>query len=275
MTRMKLIGITLAAIATTALCSAAVAQSMNIPDDKWEYGVTPYGWFPSIHGTFNFDLPASGGSPEVHINPSSYLSDLQFAGMVAGTARKGAWGVFYDLVYTDLAGLNSTTHDVRGPGGIVTLPVDVNVGTGVRAGIATLTGTYSLVRSASVQLDVMGGVRYVGIKTDVNWNFEGPIGLLSKSGNLSKSVDVWDGIVGVVGNLRLSDDGKWYMPFEADVGGGSQTSTTANGTLGVGYRFGWGDVVVAYRYLYYDMGSDGPIHNMSLAGPALGASFHW
>jgi hypothetical protein len=276
MTLTKPIRSALTILGVAILCNAANAQTMNIPDDKWEYGITPYGWFPSIHGTFNFDVPfGSGGAPEVNVNPSSYLSDLQFAGMVAGTAHKGAWGVFYDLIYTDLAGLKSTVHDVRGPGGIVSLPVSADVGTGMRAGIATLTATYSMVKSDAVQMDVIGGVRYAGIRTSVNWNFDGPLGLLGRSGSTSKSVDLWDGIVGVAGNVRLSGDGKWYMPFEADVGGGSKSSTTANGTLGVGYKFGWGDVVLAYRYLYYDMGSDGPIHNMSLAGPALGATFHW
>jgi hypothetical protein len=86
----KLIERCLATMAIFALSSFAVAQSMNMDDAKWEYSITPYGWFPRIHGTLNFDTPSgSGGSPEVQINPSGYLSNLQFAGMVAGTAREG------------------------------------------------------------------------------------------------------------------------------------------------------------------------------------------
>jgi hypothetical protein len=262
--------------AMLAGCSSLAAQTMNIPDDKWEFGITPYGWFPGIHGTLNFDIPGgSGGAPQVQINPSSYLSSLQFAGMVAGTARKGAWGVFYDIVYTDFSGVNSKVHDVRGPGGVAALPVTADVNSGVTAGIVTLTGTYAILNTDTVQMSVLGGARYAGIKTSVDWDFSGPLGLLARSGSISKNIDLWDGIVGVLGNVRLSSDGKWYMPFEADVGGGTKSNTTANGLVGVGYKFGWGDVVLAYRYLYYDMGNDGPIHNTSLAGPALGASFHW
>ena len=93
MNRSKLIRMTTATLASASVLIAvpgASAQSMDL-SEKWEFGITPYAWFPSIHGTLNFDVPAgSSGSPEVKINPSSYLSDLQFAGMVAGTARKGA-----------------------------------------------------------------------------------------------------------------------------------------------------------------------------------------
>jgi hypothetical protein len=124
-------------------------------------------------------------------------------------------------------------------------------------------------------MDVLGGARYASIKSSADWNLDGPLGILGRSGNASKNVDLFDGIVGILGTVKLSDDGKWYMPFEGDVGGGSKSSTTANAIIGVGYKFGWGDVVLAYRYLYYDMGSDGPVHNLTLAGPAIGASFHW
>ncbi len=265
----------LASVSVLIASPGAPAQSMDL-SDKWEFGITPYGWFPSIHGTLNFDIPpGSSASPEIKINPSGYLSDLQFAAMVAGTARKGAWGVFYDLVYADLSGLKSEVRDVRGPNGKVSLPVTTNVNTGLRSGIVSLTGTYSILRTQSAQVDVLGGIRYGGLKTSVDWNFDGPIGLLGKSGSASKTINLTDGIVGVLGRIRLGDDGKWYVPFELDVGGGNKSNVTSNGIIGIGYQYSWGDLVLAYRYLYYDMGNDGAIHNMSLAGPALGASFRW
>ncbi|HEY1461693.1 MAG TPA: hypothetical protein VGH59_16755 [Casimicrobiaceae bacterium] len=265
----------LASISMLIASPGASAQSMDL-GDKWEFGITPYGWFPSVHGTLNFDIPpGSSAGPEVKINPSGYLSDLQFAAMVAGTARKGAWGVFYDLVYADLSGLKSEVRDVRGPNGKVSLPVTTDVNTGLRSGIVSVTGTYTILRNPSAQLDVIGGLRYAGLKTSVDWNFEGPIGLLGRSGSASKTINLTDGIIGVLGKVRLGDDGKWYVPFELDVGGGNKSNVTSNGIIGIGYQYSWGDLVLAYRYLYYDMGNDGAIHNMSLAGPALGASFRW
>jgi hypothetical protein len=132
--------------------------------------------------------------------------------------------------------LKSQVRDVRGPCGIVSLPVTADVSTGLKAGIGTFTATYSILRNESAQVNLMAGVRYGGLKTSVNWNFAGPIGLLGQSGNISKTINLWDGIVGILGNVRLSDDGRWYMPFELDIGGGSKSNTTSNGIVGVGYR---------------------------------------
>jgi hypothetical protein len=39
--------------------------------------------------------------------------------------------------------------------------------------------------------------------------------------------------------------------------------------------FGWGDLGVAWRYLDYDLKSDGPITDMNFNGPAIGATFRW
>jgi hypothetical protein len=41
---MNALGVSLATIAIFALSSVAVAQLMNMVDDKCEYGMTPYGW---------------------------------------------------------------------------------------------------------------------------------------------------------------------------------------------------------------------------------------
>jgi len=44
---------------------------------------------------------------------------------------------------------------------------------------------------------------------------------------------------------------------------------------GVGYRFDWGDVVLAYRNLYYSTDEDKVVEDLRMAGPALGATFRW
>lgn len=231
--------------------------------------------FPSIHGNLNLTLPpGSSGTPNIQINPSSYLSDLQFAGMVTGQVRKGDYAIIYDVVYADLSGKNSKVSSVTGPGGEVTLPIDANVNSKFTSGIYTLGGGYTLTHSAQGSIDVIAGVRYAQIKASANWNLSGPDGIFAPSGSASQTVDLTDGIIGLQGHLALSDDGKWYMPFEVDIGAGSNNSSW-NGIIGVGYRFGWGDVILAYRYLYYDMNDTKLIQNTSLGGPALGVAFRW
>jgi hypothetical protein len=86
-------------------------------------------------------------------------------------------------------------------------------------------------------------------------------------------MDLWDGIVGVRGSVWLGGS-NWSIPYYLDAGAGSSVLTW-QGMLGVAYSFKWCDVALAYRYLYYDQGSDKFIQNMSFRGPALSATFRF
>jgi hypothetical protein len=44
---------------------------------------------------------------------------------------------------------------------------------------------------------------------------------------------------------------------------------------GIGYRFDWGDLVLAFRNISYDQGGGKHLQNVSLTGPLLGVTFHW
>jgi hypothetical protein len=44
---------------------------------------------------------------------------------------------------------------------------------------------------------------------------------------------------------------------------------------GVGYSLEWGDVLVAWRYLDYEMAAGTPIKEMNFDGPAVAVAFHW
>jgi len=249
----------------------ALGEEVNMYDGQWHYGVTIYGWFPNIYQTLDFPRL---GDPEVEVKPSSYLHDLQFAVMFAGQARKGDWAIVTDLVYNDFSSLSSKVKKVQGPGGEVDLPVTATVNSGLRSTFWTLAASYTAVRNPSGTLDVMGGFRYANMNVSADWNLAGPIGIFSPSGSVSKTVNLWDGIVGTHGAVKLSDDGKWYMPYEADIGWGNN-NWTWNALLGLGYKFDWGDIVFAYRNLSYDQTAGQPIQNMRMTGPLLGVSFHW
>ena len=54
----------------------------------------------------NFSLRnGATASPSVTVKPNDYLSDLRFAVMAVGSARKGNWELFTDIVYADIGGL--------------------------------------------------------------------------------------------------------------------------------------------------------------------------
>ena len=45
--------------------------------------------------------------------------------------------------------------------------------------------------------------------------------------------------------------------------------------LGVAYSFGWVDVTLAYRDLYYDQKDDKFIQDLRFSGPALAVTFRF
>ena len=67
-------------------------------------------------------------------------------------------------------------------------------------------------------------------------------------------------------------DGKWFMPYYADIGTGSN-QWTWQALLGVGYRFGWGELSLVVRSLSYYFDDDKL--DLRMTGPALGATFNF
>jgi hypothetical protein len=266
----------LCAIASLVVPAAAFAAdtTTTMPADDWHFSVTPYGWFPEIRSTLAFTPPGSDSAPTVTVKPSSYLSDLQFAGMIAGTARKGDLLLIGDLIYTDMSSLTGKVTSISGPGGRVTLPVDASLNVGMRMLIVTAGAGVTVAKDASGEVAIFGGVRYGQIKSSVEAGVFGPGGQFGTSVASNNNSDLWDGIIGVNGNFKLSDDGKWYVPYELDVGAGS-SNWVWNGLIGVGYRFDWGNLLVGYRNISYYPSSSRILEELRLGGPLLGATFAW
>lgn len=268
------------AVSATVLASAAApAAEVNMYDGQWHYDLYVYGWFPAMTTDLNFTLRnGATASPSVTVKPKNYLSDLQFGAMGAFGARKGDWDVFTDIIYADISSLTSKVKSLNTPGGSITPQLDINVNVGLKELIWTLGAGYTLARSDKGNLDIIAGVRYGRLENSLGVNAFGPNGIFGNSVDTTDKMDIWTGIIGVKGALRLGDDGKWYVPYEADFGAGSSSHSSAtsfNGILGLGYKFGWGDLLVAWRYLDYKLGSNDPIQKLIMSGPALGASFRW
>ena len=79
-----------------------------------------------------------------------------------------------------------------------------------------------------------------------------------RSGTVEKTENIWAGIVGAKGRIKLGQS-DWFVPYYVDVGGGSSVFTW-QGVVGVGYAFKWGGVQLDYRYLYYDQSGDKLVH---------------
>ena len=216
------------------------------PSDGWTFAVTPYLWLPNVDGTLKYSAPpGGGGGPEVGVGPSSYLENLSAAFMLSGEARKGKWSIVSDLIYLDF-------ENERSPTAGITTSLD-----GLQW---MLAAGHTAARAPRMILDVLGGVRYLGIEA-------------SSTGGVSERTDLWDAIIGVRGRVRLGES-QWFMPFHLDLGAGS-SSFTWQGLLAISYAFKWGDATLGYRHLYYDQSGDRLFHDFRFSGPTLGATFRF
>jgi len=256
--------------------AAAAAGQLSAEEDmfdgKWHFALTPYLFVPKISGTVTYQNPAgAGGSLSATVDPNSYLESLDFAAMFAAEARKGDALIFTDYMYLHLGGQDAVVKSVTGPGGDVHVPVNQGGSFKVVANVWTLAGGISVLHKPEGFLDLFGGVRLLNLSSSVGWNFSGPVGSLAKEGSVSQTDNIWDAIVGLKGQVRFGES-NWFMPYYADIGGAT-SSWTWQAALGVGYHFGWGDIVLLGRNLSYNSSGQLAQPDVRMTGPMLGATF--
>jgi hypothetical protein len=249
----------------------ALAQEIS---EDWQFSATVYGWLPDIGGSTNFPL---GNGSDIHVDGSKVLDHLKMSAQGAFEVQKGHWGVFTDVVYADVGASKSSTRNVEIGGDPLPSGVTADTRFDLKSTIWTVAGSYRIVASPDASLDVLLGARLGSLKQTFDWEFSGSFGPVTPpplSGTRKASVDQLDGIVGVRGHLALGTERHWVVPYYVDIGAGD-SDLTWQGLVGLAYAFSWGDVGVAWRYLDYELPSDGPIADMNFSGPALGATFSW
>lgn len=265
-----------ALVALALGATAAPAQDLTAGD--WKFRAQIYGWFPSISGSSEF--PASSGGSTAKIDFSDYMDSLQFAFMGTFEARKGRLGLLTDYIYLSFDADKAATRDLTltGPLGQVSLPANASAAVTVdmRGWAWSLLGTYSLAQSPQYEVQLLGGLRYFKIDTTLGWRLQGNVAALPPStltGASTVKPDVWDGVIGAKGRIRLGD-GHWFAPYYVDVGAG-QSDLTWQAMGGIGYAFSWGEIIGAYRHLDYSFGSGKRIDDLSFSGPAVSFGFRW
>jgi hypothetical protein len=85
-----------ATFAAMVVCAAdAAAQTVPSGEPGWRFSVTPYGWLPTVDGSFRYGRAggASGASTDVNVDPAKLLDALNFAAMIAAEARYGRFSI--------------------------------------------------------------------------------------------------------------------------------------------------------------------------------------
>ncbi len=263
----------------TALLVTTALQGRAYAEEGWSFSLTPYLWLPNINGQLKYAIPPGGGArPEVDTGPNNYLENLSLALMLAGEARKGKWSAFTVLIYLDFDSEKSAVKAVNFGGDRVSTALNSSTRSSLTGVAWTFGGGYTVVEGPKHRLDLLGGVRYFGLKASSDWQLgaeiNGPNGqTLARAGSISQREDLWDVILGVRGHWKLGD-GAWFVPYYLDAGTGSSV-LTAQALAGVGYAFKWGEIVATYRYVLYDMGDDKLLQDIRFAGPAVGATFRF
>jgi len=262
------------------LAASACAHAAPADDGGWHFNLVPYLWFPAVSGTVDTvvsGLPGPGGGTarpvdvSGTIRPDSYLSNLQMAVMLMAEARKGPWLIYGDLMYTDMGSQTTRVRRVTGPRGNLSGQIALDAATDMSTTIVTLGGGYAVVDNDSWGLDLVAGARFLDLSSDLTLSLQDAQGRYLRKHQAAMDRQVWDGIVGARGEVRFAG-GHWFVPYYADIGAGT-ANWTWQALLGLGYRFDWGAVTLAWRALGYDFtGTDA---KLTLSGPGLGLSIRW
>lgn len=246
------------------------AQAQDAPL-KWTASV--YLWLPSVGGSTAFP-PSTGGSIDVSMQDVLDALKMTFMGNIG--VKKGKWGFWTDLAYADLGDSKQGFRQFSIAGNPLPGGVDANVNLDLKMLMWTAVGTYTVVDTPENSIDLLAGTRLLDLKQTLGWSLNGNIGSLpiDRTGNSVVTTDNWDAIIGVKGYSFLDAGRKWFIPYYLDIGTG-QSKFTWQGNVGVGYRFGWGNLVASYRYVDYDMKSGHPVQSAYFGGPLVGASFQW
>ena len=244
------------------LSIAAVAAQAADPatSDDWQFNAGVYLWGAGINGE------TSAGS-DFEISFDDLINNLNMAFMGNFEARKSKWSLAADVIYLNVgAGGGGRVPAEEAPGVSVKVDADVKL----RAWVLGFTGGYNLWQSERGTLDVIAGARNLEVK--VTLDAAARLGPFAKQQETTAGGNVWDAVIGVKGDINLTD--KWYAPYYLDVGTGDSDFTWQI-AAGVGYRFDWGDVNFVYRYMDWDLKSGGALDNLNLSGPLLGAKLHF
>jgi hypothetical protein len=256
---------------TTAQSASSVYES-----EKWLFTATIYGYLPDIGGKLNF--PVATGGTSINVDASTLIDHLKMTFMGALDVHNGKWGVFTDVLYLDVGGSKSQTHDFSiGRQGIpASTTADLNLD--LKGFVWTIAGEYRVASDPKAwTVDVLAGARMLGVKPTLGWSIQGDLGPIPESGRSGSQQikeNLWDGIVGVKGRFALSDDRRWNVPFYLDVGTG-QTQLTWQAAAGVSYSYKWGDIIGMWRYLDWNDSSGSPIESLNFNGPMIGVTFRW
>lgn len=262
-----------ASVLVLAMGGASTAHAQS--GESWKFQALVYAYVPDIGGTTRF--PTGDGGTTITVPSDAIVDSLDIAFMATFEARKGRYGVFTDVMYLDAGGTSTGSRDIDIGGQQLPVGVSAELNLDLKAMSWTLAGEYALVDTPRNTLYALAGARLLDLEQDLRYSLDADVGPLAgqgRSGQVEVNSTYWDAIVGLKGQVALGQDGRWSLPYYADLGTGD-SDLTWQVFGGVGYRFDWGSVLGGWRQVAYDFKSGSAVESLDLGGPMLGVSFNW
>jgi len=120
----------------------------------------------------------------VSVGPTDWLDLLDYGALVSGSARKGRFSIFSDIVYLSMTSKGdgrvvSVDDTVTVPGTRIPIPVSADLNLNTRTDLDGLVwiiaGGYALQQTESSSLDVFAGARYFSIDVSTSWDLTAAI----------------------------------------------------------------------------------------------------
>lgn len=241
------------AIVGGMLCASHASAQTASPQattDRMQFQIVPYLWGSGIDG------PVGIGDRTADLDASfdDLLGELQFAAMALADARRDRFVVLTDVLYMNLG-------EIRGTPG----PLFSSVDPQQKTFILTPVAGYRVLDTADASVDVVGGIRYWHLETELQFE----AGVLPDL-DLEDSRGWVDGIVGVRARRVISP--AWSVSAYGDLGaGGSDFTYQLNGNASWAFhqRFA---LDFGYRILSVDYDNDGLLFDPTLQGPLVGVA---
>jgi hypothetical protein len=262
-------------LAACALATSGLARAEGNSDD-WRFSATLYGWLPTMSGEVAVPLDENP-TVSFEMDPGDVLDALELTFQGAAEARKGRWGIATDLIYLDLSGSGKRERSFELGDQQVPATVQLKADGSLSGWVWTTDARYAVIDDDDRRLQLLGGARMLDLTTEVKLRADGDISgtpLPGRTAHGEAGNTIWDAVVGIMGRIALGDDKKWFVPYYLDVGTGD-SDLTWQGLLGIGYAFGWGDLVGAWRYLDYDLSNDYHVRELTQSGAAIGVTFRF
>ncbi len=248
----KLYGISFALI--IAFIASIGIQSAKA-DEGWTIRITPYLWATGLKGAVGIDERVD--PIDVDASFSDVLDNLDMALMIVGDARKDRFSLIGDVQYLSLSTDDGT------PG-----PLFSGFEMDAQMLVLTMMGGYAVVDEPNVRVELLGGLRFWDVDTDIDLTPGIAAGRSLHGG------ESWlDPTVGVRAIVPFSDD--FSARLMGTVGGfGAGSDSSWEILASISYQINETIAISAgYRHLEIDYEEGGFVWDVQFSGPMAGLTF--